>query len=95
MKVTCIDQRGQLLKLDPFDIESVFQKFGNLYQVSQGEDEFSFNVFFLSFTSAFVALKIMHNFSIRHSFAYLQVNWLQADEYHIITHTLGSYHNKI
>jgi hypothetical protein len=95
LKIQCKNKKGALFPLDSQDLLSVFERFGNIFTVRQSSMQLIYYVCYTSFSSAFVAMKLLNNFSLRHSPAELCVEWCSADSYCEIGHILPEYHPQV
>lgn len=53
--------------LDCYDLQNVFERFGEVHYVKGFEEELEYFVFMNSFSSAYVAMKLLNNFGLRNS----------------------------
>ena len=52
-------------------------------------------IFFTSFSSAYVAMKLLNGFTIRYSLAQLYVSWCAHPDYDHFSSLLSDYHSKV
>lgn len=52
-------------------------------------------VFYTSFCPAYIAMKLLNNFLLRHSGSTLKVEWCPAEDYSGFSYLLNDYHAKI
>lgn len=77
------------------DLAEVFSSFSNLYTIVSSKNDLTFYALYTSFPSAYVAMKLLNGFNLRHSLSELVVYWCPTQDYDNISHVLSPYHSKV